>query len=460
MMPSPRLLFLAVPLVGACDRPPPPSDSTGPDSTLEAPFTVQDSAGVEIVVNHVPQRPLGQFWTFDPEPAFVLGEDKSNLAGEDAPGIDAQDPSSGAIWRVRGLARLEDGRIAVLSSGNGQLYIFEASGKLSRTIGRRGRGPGEFSRPQHLRYLPPDTLVVWDEWMGPVTYFDTAGTVLSRRTIDLGRALEELPDEAGVESRTVPLPDGSFVVEVEFRDPDFERPPEDALVRYPPVEYVRLDEAYAAISFGSWEGRERWVVPKRLRGISPLAASLLAARDHLFSTSILDSRIAAGGRPASIYISDGGTNEIRQFSLDGTLVRIIRRTTRPVRVTERAHQAWRQNSIRVLVTVNQGGDWMPPLIEAQPRREYYPPVAGLFVDAEGYLWVKEWSDAETGLPDQWSIFSPQGRWLGVLDGPPNPTGLPDFALCNLPCWAGRGFFVALRRDEWGVERVEGFRIRY
>ena len=103
---------------------------------------------------------------------------------------------------------------------------------------------------------------------------------------------------------------------------------------------------------------------------------------------------------------------------------------------------------------------MPPLIEAQPRREYYPPVAGLFVDAEGYLWVKEWSDAQTGLPDQWSIFSPQGRWLGVLDGPPNPAGLPDFALCNLPCWAGGGFFVALRRDEWGVERVEGFRIRY
>ena len=397
-------------------------------------------------------------WTFDPEAAFVLGENKANLAGEDALGIDAQDPSAGAIWRGRGLARLEDGRIAVLSSGNDQLYIFETSGKLFRTIGRRERGPGELSRPQHLRYLPPDTLVVWDEWMGPVTYFDTASTVLSRRTIDLGRALEELPDEAGVESRTVPLPDGSFVVEVEFRDPDFERPLDDALVRYPPVEYVRLDEAYATFSLGSGQGREHWTVPERLWSRSPETAFFLRAH-HLFPTLNVDSHIAAGGRPASIYIRDGDRNEIRQFSLDGTLVRIIRRTTGPLRATERAHQAWRQNSMRVLVTVNQDGDRLLPLIEAQPRREFYPPVAGLMVDAEGYLWVKEWSDAKTGLPDQWSIFSPEGRWRGVLDGPPNPTGLPDFALCNLPCWAGGGLFLVLRRDEQDVERVEGFRIR-
>lgn len=452
-----RFLAIATATVAACDSPP-ETDSAGTDGRSDVPFTVQDSAGIEIVVNHSPERPRGQFWTFDAEPAFVLGANEANSAGQDAQESAVRDPSAGAIWRVRGLARLEDGRIAVLSSANGQLYVFEESGELSRTIGRRGRGPGEFSRPQHLRYLPPDTLVVWDALMGPVTYFDTAGTALSRRTIDLGRALEQLPEEASVESRTVPLPDGSVVVEVELRSRGFERPPDNALVRYPPVDYVRLDEAYATFSFGSWQGREHWVVPERLWSRSPETAFFLTA-DHLFPTSILKSHIAAGGRPASIYISDGDRNEIRQFSLDGTLVRIIRRTTGPVRVTEGASQAWRRNSMRIVSTVNRDGDRILPLMEAQPRRESYPPVAGLLVGSDGYLWVKEWSEAETGLPDQWSIFSVDGRWLGILDGPPNPTGLPDLTLCNLPCWAGDGFFIAVRRDDSGVERVEGFRIR-
>ena len=139
-----------------------------------------------------------------------------------------------------GLARLVDGRIAVLSQANHQLFIFEPSGRLSRTMGGRGQGPGEFVRPERMQYLPPDTLVVWEYWMGSVTYFDTAGAVLDHRRIDLGKVLEVVPG-ASSESPTTPLPDGSFVITIRGRDPDFARPRDGTLVRYPPVEYVRED---------------------------------------------------------------------------------------------------------------------------------------------------------------------------------------------------------------------------
>lgn len=102
-------------------------------------------------------------------------------------------------------------------------------------------------RPEHMWYLPPDTLVVRDYLMGPVTRFDTAGRVLDRRHSDLGGALEQLPDQASPESRTIALPDGSLV-KVVLRDRDLERPPDDALVRHPPVEFVRLDNTYATVS--------------------------------------------------------------------------------------------------------------------------------------------------------------------------------------------------------------------
>lgn len=445
------LLILSAAAAAGCDRPAPQPNRTA----AEPAFDVYDSAGVEIVVNHAPQRPRGQFWTIDPEPAFVLGE--TRLPGTGPQGGDARDPNEGAIWRVRGMARLADGRIAVLSAENRQLFLFEPSGKLSRTIGGHGRGPGEFVRPEHLWYLPPDTLMVWDYFMGPVTRFDTAGRVLDRRHIDLGRALEQLPDQASPESRTIALPDGSFLVRVVLRDRHLERPPDDALVRHPPVEYVRLDNKYAPVSLGIWPGPQRWVVPERLGRASAAVKWYLESGDHLHQTS-LATAIAAGGHPTSVYLSPGDRNEIRQFSLDGTLLRIIRRTAPPVRVTERAHRADQRHSIRVLTAVNSGADWYGPIVMAQPMWKAYPPIHGMVVDTEGRLWVREWSDRETGVPDQWSVFSSEGRWLGVLDEPASPTAMPDLGHCQR-CWIGKDFFLTLRRDDWGGEQIEAYRIR-
>ena len=130
----------------------------------------------------------------------------------------------------------------------------------------------------------------------------------------------------------------------------------------------------------------------------------------------------------------------------------------------RAHRAWQRNLIRYLMTVNRDASWVRPIVEAVPRKPFYPAFAGLTVDTEGHLWVREWSDSETGWPDQWSVFSPEGRWLGVLRGPPNATGSTGSDLLFLcgeiaPCWIDGDFFLALRMDELGVERVEGYRLR-
>ena len=81
----------------------------------------------------------------------------------------------------------------------------------------------------------------------------------------------------------------------------------------------------------------------------------------------------------------------------------------------------------------------------------------------GYLWVKEWSASESGIPDQWSVFSPEGRWLGILPFPPNPARAGQEVCgksghCDL-LDGDRDYFVILRQDELGVERVEGYRIR-
>ena len=434
---------LALAVSAACDGPR-PGVNVGENGV-----TVWDSAGIEIVENHAAQYPPGQFWTLDPEPEIVLGGGAGGRAsprGGEAPSggagdAAARDPAE-LIWRVVGIARLEDGRVAVLSQGNHQLYLFEPSGELSTVIGGRGEGPGEFDFPQLLQYLPPDTLVVWDYWFAPASYFGTGGALLKERTIDLLELMALVPG-SNAESQVIPFVNGSLLV-MGGEDPS-SPPPGGAFYR-PPVDLALVDSTYTARALGSWEVWQLWI-PRTNAG----------RNDAHLLIPLVNLHIATGGDPPSIYIGDGDRNDIYQFSQEGSLVRIIRRAAGPVPVTDRGHESW----LATLETFNEdlvnvfGMSW-EELADGMPRREAYPAVAGLVVDADGYLWVREWSAAEPGMPDQWSVFNSEGRWLGVV------RGVPDLFLCYRrvsPCWVDRDFLLGVRRDELGVERVEGYRIR-
>ena len=393
-------------------------------------FAVRDSAGIEIVENHFPVYPPEQFWRMDMEPEIVLGGSDRWLAPD----------SAHLIWRVSGLARLEDGRVAVLSRGNRQLYLFEPDGELSRVMGGAGRGPGEFGGPAELQYLPPDTLAVWDSWFGPVSYFDTDGDLIRTRSVDLGKVIAGA-NRVTAESRRIPLADGSFVTIVSRGEVPL-RPLVGTAFRQP-IEIVRVDQEYAARSLGVWDGREVVAMDIRLQG--------RPGRWPLYTFS--DVFLAVGADPAAIYVAEGTKDEIRQFSLDGKLARIIRRSTAPLPVSDEGHRAW----LTYLATAQGlgGRDLEEPLLRATPRRDFHPPVAGLLVDPKGYLWVSGWSASDVGVPDRWSVFSPDGRWLGVLPAP----RLEVPCSRRRPCWMGTDLFLAVRRDELGRERVEGYRIR-
>ncbi len=191
---------------------------------------------------------------------------------------------------MRGIARLADGRVAILSSEDARLALYEPTGELSRTIGRKGRGPGE-----QIRVPEPE----------------------------MGAPLPDLP------------------------------------------------------------------------------------------TFLLDSHVAAGGSPLRIYTSDGDRNEIRQYTSDRDLVRVIRRTTDPVPVTDRSHRSWQEGVGRFFAAL--GGPDADQIVRQMPR-----------------------------------------RWLGSLRSFPDPLACHWYIS---PCWIGTDYFLTVRRDELGEERVEGYRIR-
>lgn len=403
---SRTLIALAIAGI-ACDQPPPEP---------EAPrVTVWDSAGIEIVENHAPEWGDSALWSVDPEPEFVIGG--TNV-------IESPDDPSQLIWRVRGLARLSNGNILVHSGGEEAVFLFEPTGELVTRIGRKGQGPGEFVRPQHIQVLPGDTIAVWDNGFSRVNYFDSMGTFIGARQLDVATVLERTrtATEYPPESIMIPLLDGSFVVQRGIWD--YPRPQPGEIQRRP-VEYLRIDTAYALHSFGWWKWDELIGTRGRLGSLWPPFARR--------------SIVAAGGNPPSAYITDGDRFEIHQFAADGSLTRILRRDADPVPITSEEVAEWRARAAEL----NPGVDWeaWERSLAAAPPREFHPPILWLRLDTEGYLWVRE-SDTEGHR-----VFDAEGRWLGNVDIPG-------------AVWIDEEMILVLRSDpDTDVQRIEGYRLR-
>ena len=367
--------FLAL---AACERP----GDEAPQETV----TVRDSADIRIVENHAPERDPARFWTVDPEPEIVVGGNPASQTADDPAHL---------LWRLKGAALLSDGRVAVLSGGEPWVLVFDTTGALAAAFGRKGQGPGEFSYPLHLQVLPGDTIVVWDRMWGGIGHFDPSGMLLRDRTIDLGAlfAAAQTPEQRLGESMALPLPDGTFVVDLTPGDWVAE-----LYTHYRvPTGFLRVDSDYATHSFGWWDGREH------LLTLPPIPFTLP------FRTQAV---LAAGGSPLSVYISSGDRYEVHQFSPTGVLRRIIRRTSvEPIPILASEVEAWKAR-------LSEEGplDWdgWDRVMEDNPPRPNRARVAGLITDTDGHLWVANRLDEQSS---EWSVFDPEGRWLGTISLP-------------------------------------------
>ena len=89
-------------------------------------------------------------------------------------------------------------------------------------------------------------------------------------------------------------------------------------------------------------------------------------------------------------------------------------------------------------------------IEASlPDPETRPAYSDLLVDSEAYVWAAEFHGrAETELPTDWEVFSPEGEWMGTVQLPARFTVFE----------VGRDYVLGRRLDELDVERVQLLRL--
>lgn len=110
-------------IASACDS------SANPDRAAAR----TDSAGVQTIRSSGEDLPLD--WDF--EPVLNVGDETE------------QDQAFFGV-RSGGLGMDDRGHLYVLDTGNRRVQVFDTTGELVRTVGREGRGPGEFQYPVSL----------------------------------------------------------------------------------------------------------------------------------------------------------------------------------------------------------------------------------------------------------------------------------------------------------------------
>jgi hypothetical protein len=409
-------IALAIGAVGACTR---------GDAPAAAAVTVSDSAGIRIVVSHAP--------AWNPEEAWRVAETPSVSIGTVDGAAEYQ------LANVRGVVELSDGRIVVANQGSMELRFYRPDGHFLQASGRRGQGPGDFSAFTSVSRYRGDSLLVHD-W-SPRRFSVIAPTGRFARSWS-----PDLPDDStfsGSMGLAGTLDDGTVVIRIpEVRrgmsPPRVTRRP-TRLFRYGPTGQV-LGKVGAFPGTEYYEG-ERYA-------IKPL----------LFGRSL---HFATGGGHVAVGSDDAWL--IRELRPDGALAMLVRRDAppRPVAATEMAAERKRARDARRVErdTFFRGmpAAVLAPIVAAEekmftemPFPPTYPAYGDLLFDREGYLWVREFAPPsesdETGRG--WSIFHPDGRWLGDVRLPPR------FALHE----ATVDHVLGVQTDDSGVQFVRTFRI--
>lgn len=121
----------------------------GGDAASRWTGTVRDSAGVALVTNHdTPIWREGEEWQFTRTLKIGVAEGEPEYM----------------IGGLSGLVMLSDGRVVIGDALNHNVRFFSPEGTYLKTVGKQGKGPGEFSGSINLLLGPGDTILAIDSW--------------------------------------------------------------------------------------------------------------------------------------------------------------------------------------------------------------------------------------------------------------------------------------------------------
>jgi hypothetical protein len=394
-----RWIIPLVMLVGtAC------SGQDAPD-TAEARLERSDSAGIEIVTVAQSAWQPGEAWTLDPDPILEIGR-----GGPDD-----------ELFRVRGAARLSDGRIAVGNAGTQEIRVYSAAGGFERSFGGAGEGPGEFDSMFGIESVD-DTLYAHDFRPARISRFTPEGDLIDDVTLprqDIGLPIRVLTTPSGFIGMHLGYPENIGESLTYLR----------RQAQY--VRYGRNGDQLGVVD--EIPGQEMVMTQRAMPGGGIVSSSTTPLIAHRQWETVVGDRLIAG-------VTD--RFELRVYSESGELERLIRVPAREQPVNEEEWREVQREAVEDRSEATNPEGIVRDLVELAPKPETRPAFAGLVADSEGYVWVRPYRPARD-VPTPWLIVSPDGPILGEVE---LPYGVR-------PLEIGSDYVLALVYDEMDVPLV-------
>jgi hypothetical protein len=373
--------------------------------------TTRDSAGIQIVESAAPAWTDATAWRLTAEPAVAIGVIEGEAAYE--------------LFRVVGAVQLSDGRIVVAVGGAHELRFFDAEGRHLASVGREGSGPGEFTGMGMLHRLPGDSLLAYDFMQRRVSIVaPNAQHVRDRNLLTGGQPV--LPVVIGY------LGDDAYLARISSRPFG---PPTDL-----PLGEMRDSVILLRIADDGATWDTVLTVPGQVLHVQNVEFGGRSVRlpmpAHYAPTTAVD---LTGDR---LTVGHATSYEVKEYGLDGTLRRILRKQQARLPVTSAD-----VDSALARLRAQIGEANLPSgFVDAQmsrPVADSMPAYLSNFRrDPDGNLWIEEFRRPGDDVP-RWSVFDPAGRLLGIVTGPAG-VRLAD---------VGRDYVLGIVEDDLEVERV-------
>jgi len=375
-------------------------------------FTVRDSAGIRIIESQFAMWESDDQWSVSSEPTLSIGE----RDGEEAL----------QFFRIRGVLRFEDGRIAALNGGSNTIRIFGPDGSLLTEFGGSGDGPGEFRSLGSAHILRADTLIIWDGRRPGFSFFTVSGQLIQSQTLT-PPGTERLN---GLEL----LSDGRLLLET-YASPLTQDPGRSVGIHRDFAPLILMDREGAILDTVG-------MFPSAELGIVRIAGGLGMGLVPFGKNSWIDTR------GNSILVGTAEDMEVSVFDPRGRLQSIFRVPEVELTLLEEDRD-WFFEQLSKRAKTPEEGEMLEAVIEGMVFPEKKAAYSGMLVGPDGTVWLRTGLHfPPEGSSREWTVFSPEGALLGALQ---LPEGFEVFEF-------GSDYALGVWKDEMDVEFIHLYRL--
>jgi hypothetical protein len=329
--------------------------------------------------------------------------------------IDTEQQEDALLYRPVQFIADDAGNMYVFDEGIGSILVYDSAGRYTRSIGRKGFGPGESSYGR-VQQVHDGIIQFYGLKERRTSRFRIDGALLDVTTIPSGIGI------SGVAGMIV-LPDGRQLVLT--RGSPAAPGGGKKIGAAPNIEFQR-----SGVLILSPDGDSLGVVETPSIQVNELIQVEFQGKPY--STPV---PIAFGPVLMAIYhpthgivLSTGVQPALEVYALEGRRTRSIRIDLAPEPVTwadrERARQTYLQTTERSVARSGKPTEgWLDEIVDRYPFAEEKAFWGMIEIDAEGYFWLDRSLSPETleGDTHTFMVLSPEGEYLGLTSRPYGPS---------------------------------------